>query len=268
MTVLLTLTSAGTDSGPFDLYTDLDGFAVPFEVGITRNALLAGHLTILVPNNTLIVRAKSEGICINYLDIVLSYPTTTTTTSVAPSTTTTTTTSIGPVFVNPVSVTPISGTSISLSWPAAIIGASPLDYYEVYVNGVPTAQTSDLFYTLIGLLPETIYTIIVRVVDTNTLFDDSLPTVTSTNKTQSITISSVPEPCGGAVNGPAYWNGTPNPSEGALPGVGASVWSDAAGLVPFVAVAGQYLVKTAVSGIYGSIAIDGGSIVTVSILCI
>lgn len=92
MTVLITLTIAGADTGPFDLYSDADGFVSPFESGISKAALQAGYLSTLVPNTATIIRVKSKGVCTNYIDIVIG-ATTTTTTSSSTSTTTTTSTS-------------------------------------------------------------------------------------------------------------------------------------------------------------------------------
>jgi hypothetical protein len=43
MTVLLTLTTAGTDSGPFDLYSSSDAYTVPFETNISKALLVAGY---------------------------------------------------------------------------------------------------------------------------------------------------------------------------------------------------------------------------------
>ena len=91
MTVLITLTVAGADSGPFNLYSNTDGFVSAFETGVSKASLLAGYASALVPDYTTTVRVKSNGTCVNYVDIVLEN-TTTTTTTVAPSTTTTTTT--------------------------------------------------------------------------------------------------------------------------------------------------------------------------------
>lgn len=87
MTVLITLTTAGTDTGPFDLYSDADGYVSAFETGVSKAALQAGYSSSLVPNTATTIRVKSTGVCSNYVDI--SITTTTTTTS---STTTTTTT--------------------------------------------------------------------------------------------------------------------------------------------------------------------------------
>jgi hypothetical protein len=91
MTVLITLTVAGADSGPFNLYSNIDGYTSAFEVGVSKAALLAGYSSALVPNFTTIIRVLSTGDCTNYIDIVLSSTTTTTTTSNISTTTTTTT---------------------------------------------------------------------------------------------------------------------------------------------------------------------------------
>ena len=82
MTVVITLTIAGTDSGPFDLYSDLDGYTSAFESGVSKAALLAGYPSALVPDYTNTIRVKSTGQCVNYVDIPLSSVTTTTTTTI------------------------------------------------------------------------------------------------------------------------------------------------------------------------------------------
>jgi uncharacterized protein (TIGR02145 family) len=100
MTVLITLTTAGTDSGPFNLYSNLDGYTSAFEVGVSKSALLAGYSSSLVPDFTTTIRVLSTGVCTNYIDILLApLPTTTTTssstsTSTSTSTTTSTTTTV------------------------------------------------------------------------------------------------------------------------------------------------------------------------------
>lgn len=90
MTVLITLTTAGTDTGPFNLYSDVDGFVTPFATGVSRAALLAGYSATTVPNGTTTIRVMSTGTCTNYIDISVTTTTSTTTTGV-PTTTTTTT---------------------------------------------------------------------------------------------------------------------------------------------------------------------------------
>lgn len=75
MTVLLTLTTAGADSGPFNLYSDVDGFTSAFEVGVAKASLEAGYASSLVPDYTTVVRVLSTGACTNYIDILLDSPT-------------------------------------------------------------------------------------------------------------------------------------------------------------------------------------------------
>lgn len=78
MKVTITLTSSGTESGPFyDLYSSFDGITFPykFESEITRSQLVAGYDSILVPNGTTKIRIQSianagEG-CTDYTDITV-----------------------------------------------------------------------------------------------------------------------------------------------------------------------------------------------------
>lgn len=103
MIVFLKLTTAGSDTGPFDLYSNLDGYDTPFETGVDVAILEAGYSTE-VPDGATIVRIQSTGDCINYIDITLRLAEcdlagyveniTTTTTSTSTSSTTTTTTTI------------------------------------------------------------------------------------------------------------------------------------------------------------------------------
>lgn len=80
MTVLITLTTAGTDSGPFDLYSNLDGYTSAFESSINKTALLSGYASALVPDYTTTIRIKSNNeLCTNYVDISVETTTTTTT---------------------------------------------------------------------------------------------------------------------------------------------------------------------------------------------
>jgi hypothetical protein len=98
MTVLIQLTTAGSDTGPFNLYSNLDSFGTPFEIGVAKVDLLSGYLSTLVPDGTTTIRVCSASIyCANCVDITIEpLPTTTTTSSTSTSTTTSTTTS-GPL---------------------------------------------------------------------------------------------------------------------------------------------------------------------------
>jgi len=74
LTVLITLTTADANTGPFDLYanTGPGGSMVLFEDNVNKAALLPpGYLTI-VPDGATIVRVQSIGDCTTYTDIVLT----------------------------------------------------------------------------------------------------------------------------------------------------------------------------------------------------
>lgn len=92
MTVLITLTTAGIDSGPFNLYSDVDGYVSAFATGIGRATLLVGYSSAAVPDGTTIIRVSSSGNCTNYIDLAVVATTTTTTTGLTTTTTTFTTT--------------------------------------------------------------------------------------------------------------------------------------------------------------------------------
>ena len=99
MTVLITLTSAGADAGPFNLYSDTDGYLTPFATGILKATLLGGYTSSAVPNGTTSIRIVSTGTCTNFIYVSVEGTTTTTTsTSSTSSTTTTTTTTIAPIM--------------------------------------------------------------------------------------------------------------------------------------------------------------------------
>lgn len=68
----ITLTTAGADTGPFNLYTNIDGYVTPFETGVGKAALQAGYLSTVIPDTTTIVRVKSTSLfCKNYIDLPL-----------------------------------------------------------------------------------------------------------------------------------------------------------------------------------------------------
>ena len=92
MTVLITLTTAGDNTGPFDLYSNEDGFSTIITSGISRANLLSGY-EATVPDGTTEVLLQSVGVCDRdlYLNVV-GAPTTTSTTSTTSSTTSSTTT--------------------------------------------------------------------------------------------------------------------------------------------------------------------------------
>ena len=88
MTIKITLTSAGSDSGPFDIYENSTGSFVLVQANVSKPLLVQGY-NVTVPNGTTIVRVQSTGECTNYQDISVQITTTTAepTTTAAPTTT-------------------------------------------------------------------------------------------------------------------------------------------------------------------------------------
>ena len=73
MNVLIQLTIADIDTGPtFDLFSDVNNYSSPFESGISKTALLTGHITSAVPGLASIIRVKSVGNCSSYIDLQIS----------------------------------------------------------------------------------------------------------------------------------------------------------------------------------------------------
>jgi len=95
-TILITLTIAGANTGPFDLYacsgSPLVCSPFPFDTDVQKADLQAGYLSFAVPDSATVIKVKSQGVC---EDSEINLPitgTTTTTTSSTSSTTSTTTT--------------------------------------------------------------------------------------------------------------------------------------------------------------------------------
>ena len=74
MIVNLTLdVGAGADLGGFDLYSNTDSYVTKFNLTeITRQELLNGYVSSLVPVGTTIIRVKSVGSCGNSYDSTIT----------------------------------------------------------------------------------------------------------------------------------------------------------------------------------------------------
>ena len=109
---------AGSSVGPFDLYSDVDGYAVPFETGILASEFVAPGYITTPPVGTDYVRVQSNGVtCKTFIELKnICQPTTTTTTSSSTSTSTTTsTTTIPPTTTTTTTVPPTTTTTTSSS---------------------------------------------------------------------------------------------------------------------------------------------------------
>lgn len=93
-TVLITLTTAGADTGPFSLYSNINGFVLAFETNVSKEDLEAGYTSVLVPDNTTVIRVQSSNpVCDVYVDLNIVTTSTTSTSSTSTSSTSTSTTS-------------------------------------------------------------------------------------------------------------------------------------------------------------------------------
>lgn len=174
MTVLITLTTLGIDTGPlFNLSSSPDGTNfTQFATGIAKLVLEGGY-SATVPDGTTTIRVTSTGVCTNYEDItisgldcglvataVVSTPATTTTTTTAPTT--------GSITINNNSNNP----SVTIQ--------------EVYVNNIlinlnPITAGATLVstYTVIAGNAQTVYVL------TNNAMDSPVKLTISTTPTQT-----------------------------------------------------------------------------------
>jgi hypothetical protein len=83
MTILITLVlPPGGDAGPFNLYSNVDGYVAPFATNISASALIAGYTATNVPDGTTTIRVQSAGVCTNFVNVPVNVLPTTTTTPV------------------------------------------------------------------------------------------------------------------------------------------------------------------------------------------
>jgi hypothetical protein len=146
MTVLITLTLAGADTGPFNLYSDADGFLVPFETSVLKSALVAGYTSVVVPDGSTIIRVQSNSACTNYVNFPISGITTTTTSSTSTSTSTSTTT------------TTTSAAITYIYYTAEIYDCTTCDPIGTTTIGFPTGTTVNTaqFYHQVGVVEPTV----------------------------------------------------------------------------------------------------------------
>lgn len=142
MIALVTLVlPIGGDAGPFNLFSNTDGYIVPFATNVSAAALIAGYTSTVVPDGTTIIRVKSTGICTNYINIQINLiPTTTTTSSSSTSSTTTTSTTAAPTTTT-TTTEPIPTYCYSLTAIGRVV------FFWIDVNGI--AQFSDISNTTI-----------------------------------------------------------------------------------------------------------------------
>jgi hypothetical protein len=110
MNITITLTNPGTDTGPFNIYTNIDNYTVPIATSISRATLVGAGYAATVDGNTTTIKVQSTGTCTSSIFLPITQPTTTTTTSTAAPTTTSTTT-VGPTTTTSTTATPTTTTT-------------------------------------------------------------------------------------------------------------------------------------------------------------
>lgn len=70
MYAYITISNVGTDAGPFNLYSDVDGYASAFQTNIPKTSLEAGYFVDNVPVGTKEIRVQSVNpLCTNYKNV-------------------------------------------------------------------------------------------------------------------------------------------------------------------------------------------------------
>jgi len=177
MNVLITLTTAGADTGPFNLYSNVDNYTTAFETNISKGILVAGYTSTIVPPGTTAIRVWSMGICANYVNITLTVPATTTTTTTAGSTTTTTTAA-------PLGTTTTTTTAAPVGTTTTTTTTSPVTTTTTTTSGGTTtttttaAGTTSTTSTTTTALVYYAFSLTNGAIDSATACLDSSPTIT------------------------------------------------------------------------------------------
>jgi hypothetical protein len=131
MTILIDLSVAGVNTGPFNLYSDADGYTSAFATNITRQQLLDGYPAVVAAGTTNIKLQSLSDICPN--DTILPVSTTTSTTSTSTSTTSTTSTTTTSTSSTTTTTTTASALLICGIWNSI---TQPQTYYDENDNPV------------------------------------------------------------------------------------------------------------------------------------
>ncbi len=130
MNVLITLTNPGVDTGPFNIYTNVDNYVTAVATNISRVTLISGY-NATVPSTADTVKVESTGTCTSSIYLTVIQPTTTTTTSTSSTTTTTSSsTTTSTTTANPgttTTTTTVPGTTTTTS-------TTPAPNYKFYLQ--------------------------------------------------------------------------------------------------------------------------------------
>jgi hypothetical protein len=67
----ITLIVAGTDTGPFDLYSNADWYSSAFASSVSKLELTNGYPSNDLPIGATTVKIKSTGLCTNFVEVII-----------------------------------------------------------------------------------------------------------------------------------------------------------------------------------------------------
>jgi len=129
MNVLITLTNPGADTGPFNIYTNVDNYVTAVATNIAKATLVSGY-NATVPATATTVKVESTGTCTSSIYLNIIQPTTTTTTSTS---TSTTTTSSSTTTSTTTTATPTT-TTTTTAGPTTTTTTTPAPNYKFYLQ--------------------------------------------------------------------------------------------------------------------------------------
>lgn len=129
MNVLITLTNPGVDTGPFNIYTNVDNYTTAVGTNIAKATLVSGYNATVSPTATT-VKVESTGTCTTAIFLTIIQPTTTTTTSTS---TSTTTTSSSTTTSTTTTATPTT-TTTTTAGPTTTTTTTPAPNYKFYLQ--------------------------------------------------------------------------------------------------------------------------------------
>ena len=132
MNVLITLTSPGADTGPFNIYTNVDNYVTAVATNVAKANLVSGY-NVTVPANAVTVKVESTGTCTSSIYLTIIQPTTTTTTSSSTSTTSTTSTSTS-TTTSTTTLGPGTTTTTTTAGPTTTTTTTPAPNYKFYLQ--------------------------------------------------------------------------------------------------------------------------------------
>ncbi len=81
MKTILIQIQPGSDTSTFDIYTDTDSYTTPIHYNVTKQELIDGYISTIVPDNSSIIKVSSNSIICPDQYILIPITTTTTTTT-------------------------------------------------------------------------------------------------------------------------------------------------------------------------------------------